>query len=311
MAPYLNISMSYSRKASVVMTFAPEHWWQDIVALPVPTLASKTGLMVWVSSNCRPDMTYHRDTLVKELMEHVHIEARGKCLNNAPRFEGNYGMGHKLNYVSARVAAVDCLCAVLPRCSVIDRSPKCEFAVRLPQNPYKFALVMENSIEVDWVTEKFYLPFLANTVPVYYGAPNIEDYAPGPHSFINMRDFDSPAALGKYLKELAEDEAAYSAFFAWRKTQQAPSASLAQIQAKSMYRDDLACDLCKCICDTSCANSAAKILEYPHFPQLSPWTWAVKGKKDPGNAFGRKQGRAFALHDDQFHQDYIKLAGGS
>ena len=62
-------------------------------------------------------MTYHRDTLVKELMEHVHIEARGKCLNNAPRFEGNYGMGHKLNYVSARVAAVDCLCAVLPRCS--------------------------------------------------------------------------------------------------------------------------------------------------------------------------------------------------
>ena len=90
-------------------------------------------------------------------------------MNNAPRFPGNYGNGLQEGY-----------------------------------STYKFALVMENSVEIDWVTEKFFLPFQANTVPVYYGAPNIAKYAPGPNSFINMRDFDSPGALLERLLPRAQ-----------------------------------------------------------------------------------------------------------
>jgi alpha-1,3-fucosyltransferase 10 len=81
---------------------------------------------------------------------------------------------------------------------------------------YKFCLGFENSVCPDYVTEKFFEPFLAGTVPVYRGAPNVEDFAPGPHSFINADDFAGPRELAEYLTYLDHDDAAYEAYFAWR-----------------------------------------------------------------------------------------------
>ena len=235
-------------------------------------------------------MTYHRDLVVQELMKHIKIESRGRCWNNAPRFAGNYGMTLSEKY-----------------------------------QPYKFVLVMENSVERDWVTEKFFLPFLANSVPVYFGAPNIEQYQPGPHSFINMRDFASPAALAKHLKYLATHESEYQKYFAWRKTQSQIPPSLDRIQQMSAYRESLGCDICKCICDTRCSHSANNINKYKHLEQLNPWQWhRIEGKANadvnapsevvnsgaippvgPGPSylqFAKSEGNQ---HDDQFHEDYI------
>ncbi|MFN0120821.1 MAG: glycosyltransferase family 10 domain-containing protein [Blastocatellia bacterium] len=81
---------------------------------------------------------------------------------------------------------------------------------------YKFTLAFENARDVDYVTEKFYDPLVAGSVPVYLGAPNIEDFAPGDHCFINAADFPDPAGLAAYLRRLAHDEPAYEAFFAWK-----------------------------------------------------------------------------------------------
>ena len=39
---------------------------------------------------------------------------------------------------------------------------------------YKFVIAFENAIEEDYVTEKFYDPLLAGSVPVYLGAPSIK-----------------------------------------------------------------------------------------------------------------------------------------
>ena len=50
---------------------------------------------------------------------------------------------------------------------------------------YKFTLAFENAIANDYVTEKFFEPLAAGSVPVYLGAPNIEEYAPGENCFIN------------------------------------------------------------------------------------------------------------------------------
>lgn len=47
--------------------------------------------------------------------------------------------------------------------------------------------VQENSIATDYVTEKLYDAFVAGCVPVYYGAPNIEDLLPDPDSIIDYR----------------------------------------------------------------------------------------------------------------------------
>jgi hypothetical protein len=83
---------------------------------------------------------------------------------------------------------------------------------------YKFTLAFENAIATDYVTEKFYDPLIAASVPVYLGAPNIDDFAPGDHCFINATDWKSPEALAQYLLKLAGDESLYAEFFEWKES---------------------------------------------------------------------------------------------
>ena len=236
LAPFVNITMSYSLRSSVPTTFAREDFFEKAVSHAHVPAAQKPGFAVWVSSNCRP--TY-RQQVVQELVDALgparKLDCRGGCMRNAPKFPSNGGIGLDVGY-----------------------------------STYKFVIAIENSVEIDWVTEKFFLPFLANTLPVYYGAPNIADFAPGENSFVNMRDFDSAEALSKHLIFLSENEEEYAKYFAWRKGAK-KSATLAHIQRLSTSRDNLFCDVCDCVCDPACSNSASRILHYAHLPQIGPW----------------------------------------
>ena len=81
---------------------------------------------------------------------------------------------------------------------------------------YKFTLAFENSICRDYVTEKLFQPLMTGCVPVYRGAPNVEDFVPGDHCYINAADFASPQHLAEYLQHLNADETAYAEYFAWK-----------------------------------------------------------------------------------------------
>jgi hypothetical protein len=81
---------------------------------------------------------------------------------------------------------------------------------------YKFTFAFENAISRDYVTEKFFDPLLAGSVPVYLGAPNVEEFAPGHQCFIDASHFDSPQALARYLMQLDADENAYAGYLRWK-----------------------------------------------------------------------------------------------
>lgn len=70
---------------------------------------------------------------------------------------------------------------------------------------YTFALCFENSILKGWITEKIFDCFFAGTVPVYLGAPDIQDYIPQ-DCFIDMRNFPDYPSLRNYLKSLTPSE---------------------------------------------------------------------------------------------------------
>lgn len=82
---------------------------------------------------------------------------------------------------------------------------------------YRFTLAFENACSTDYVTEKFFDPLVAGSVPVYLGAPNVEDFAPGDHCFVNVADFRGPGELAEYLTALAADERRYVEFFEWKR----------------------------------------------------------------------------------------------
>lgn len=89
---------------------------------------------------------------------------------------------------------------------------RCKFQI---MSRYKFYLAYENDVFPDWVTEKVYQGLIAGSVPVYYGAPNIDEYVP-PHSVIRMDKFPDTKSLANYLQYLSKNDTAYQEYLAWK-----------------------------------------------------------------------------------------------
>jgi hypothetical protein len=71
--------------------------------------------------------------------------------------------------------------------------------------PYRYSIALENSRYPDYWTEKVADCFLAGTVPVYCGCPNLGDYFPsGAFAGIDWRDFEASAQTIRQL--LAADD---------------------------------------------------------------------------------------------------------
>ncbi len=71
---------------------------------------------------------------------------------------------------------------------------------------YRFAICYENiEGEPGYVTEKIFDAMRCYTVPVYWGAPNVEDYVPA-ECFVDRRQFSSDRELGEHLIGMSEEE---------------------------------------------------------------------------------------------------------
>ncbi len=72
---------------------------------------------------------------------------------------------------------------------------------------YKFALCFENLSYPGYITEKIIDCFVAGVIPVYLGAPDVQEHITG-EAFIDVRQFGSWQNLALYLDSLTEKEAA-------------------------------------------------------------------------------------------------------
>lgn len=70
---------------------------------------------------------------------------------------------------------------------------------------YTFALCYENSALEGCIPEKIFDCFYAGTVPVYWGAPDIDRWIP-PECFIDMRRFNGYAELREFLHSRSPEE---------------------------------------------------------------------------------------------------------
>lgn len=71
---------------------------------------------------------------------------------------------------------------------------------------FKFALCFENGRDIDgYITEKIFDCLFAGTIPVYWGASNIQDYIPE-DCYVDKRKFKTNEELYNYLKGMTDNE---------------------------------------------------------------------------------------------------------
>jgi hypothetical protein len=70
----------------------------------------------------------------------------------------------------------------------------------------RFALCLENTAFSGFITEKLFDALFAGAIPIYLGAPDVEDWIPA-SCFIDLRKFDSLEALDFYIRNISETDA--------------------------------------------------------------------------------------------------------
>jgi len=172
-----DLTMTYRWDSDVPVAYFGPDTRDDLLRTPALKTAS-VPLVAFVSN--RFDLS-GRFKYLKELMQYLPVDSYGLALQNK-KLPEDKRQETKLETIAA----------------------------------YKFTLAFENSISQDYVTEKFFEPLIVGSVPVYLGAPNIDDFAPGEHCYINVAQFKGPRELAEYLIFAAGNQSEYDSYLAWK-----------------------------------------------------------------------------------------------
>ncbi|CAI5462750.1 unnamed protein product [Closterium sp. Yama58-4] len=211
---YMNLE-AHPANATVQATYAGHlfHWDRqryiaDNKRTDVPVFHAASNFVPW------------RYALVKQLMKHVPMHSFGACRSTTAQH------GTELQ--------------LYPHCAhTYGAQERWQHHTHCVQSHYLFALAIENTRAPGYVTEKFFYPLEAGTVPIYIGAPDIAAFAP-PDSYIDASGL-SPAEVGALVKRIAADPLEYMGYHAWRRCGVYGNYS----RARQMSLDTLPCRLCE------------------------------------------------------------------
>ncbi|KAH8283256.1 hypothetical protein KR044_006660 [Drosophila immigrans] len=194
---FYNLTMSYRLDSDIIWPYAhlmdaetgalvapslEPHWRQ------APQLGSwndstvlelwpqKNKMAAWFVSHC-PTLS-RREELAAALQEHIDVDIYGKC------------------------GTLSCA----------RGDPRCD---EMLDTDYMFYLAFENSLCVDYVTEKLYAALQRHIVPVVFGGANYTRFLP-PHSYIDANRFENVEQLAAHLRYVADDLDEYMSYFWWR-----------------------------------------------------------------------------------------------
>lgn len=161
--------------------------WDDLFTRPIVPFSNRKSItkgestITWGATHC--DSHSGREDLIRALQKHVDVAIHGTtCMANV---KSNESYPWPLQMESFR------------------RS--------------KFHLTIENSRCNDYVTEKIYAAYARGQIPIYFGAPNVDEFVPSRDSYINILDFRSAAELAAHLKRVDSDKSLFESYFKWRK----------------------------------------------------------------------------------------------
>ena len=188
-----DLLMTYERSADIWAPYLPPlASWERTLQSNVPQKTAAAPVVMFrsdVIDKCG------RNYFAAQLMRHIAVDSYGRFLRNRRLPAPDLGQSTKLQTIAA----------------------------------YHFCLAFENSIAPDYVTEKIYDCLLTGVVPVYLGAPNVDEFVPA-GSYISANAHGGPRGLAAYLKHLLERPDEYAKYLSWR-NKPLPSGMMSMLEA--------------------------------------------------------------------------------
>lgn len=195
---FFNLTMTYRLDSDIPWTyFSVIDKWSDEVVAPSldpfwdkvrapeegseaekdikELIEGKTGAVAWVASNCNSDSG--REEYVAELQKYIQVDVFGRC------------------------GPLTC-----PR-------TKNEDCTRTLGRKYYFYLAFENSLCVDYMTEKLVTALGSGAVPVVLSGANLTRFLP-PRSYLDARKLE-PKLLASTMKQLMSNRLLYEPYLWW------------------------------------------------------------------------------------------------
>lgn len=173
---YFDIVATYRLDSDVPIPYVTADHFDRLSPLVPLSARHITPVSAWVSSTWD---RCRRDDYLRALMAHIPVDSYGKVAHNADL--------------------------------VNDVGPQSKLAT---VGSYRFTVAFENSMAPHYVTEKLFQPLAMGSVPIYRGAPDVENFLPSPHCCINADDFDGPEHLAHFLLSMTDEQ--YMTYHAWR-----------------------------------------------------------------------------------------------
>lgn len=180
---YFDLTMTYRSDSDIPIPYGKitKNLNNSTVSVKVD-FHQKTKKIAWFVSNC--DSFSRREEIVAKLGYHIPIDIYGKC--------GNFS------------------------CPVGEHFYKNQACYEMLSKHYKFYLSFENSLCIDYVTEKLFNILNYDVIPIVYGGANYAHMLPA-NSYIDVRNFTSAEQLVDYLNYVGNDETVYKSYFEWRR----------------------------------------------------------------------------------------------
>lgn len=175
-----DFTVSYAYDNDLIIPYIEDFFYRDILNAKPPTEEEfkKLKTAVFICANCG---VKERTEFVRNLMKLIPIDSKGPCLNNSPIISGHW--------------------------AIIRNELK---------NRYKFYISIEKTKEEGYISEKFHNGFIVNSIPVYYGT-NQSDQFVSPDSYLHVTSLSDHESIAAQIQRISNNYTEWLALFNNRK----------------------------------------------------------------------------------------------
>ena len=255
----IDLTMTYEHHSDIPTTMFSHMFLnatlEDFFAPPPVPVSDRLPRVGFLYGNCRTRT--QRENLIVDLMERFPCDSFGRCWNNQPNTTTN---AQPAKWAGALGNDF--------------RRQKFQHMVKLDiVKRYMFTLALENGKGQDWVTEKVYQALLVGVVPIYDGAPNIDELLPCTNCIIKAGDFEDAGQLAAHLHHLVANPAEYQALLAWKQRPFDAAAHPSFVRMMNFSIDSAHCRLGATVAPGSCSGECSS--------QCLQRQWGQYGAKKP------------------------------